>query len=110
VQYRSHEISDVDEFCRRELNQELSIRQPSQAFDYDIARIRATLANGLDHLENHAHHFTFDRDSEAQILQWIAAQAEAYKSITRTDFRHDYKAKNTISISRGSVSSFIFHH
>jgi hypothetical protein len=51
LQYRLHQIYFVNEFSRRELNQELSIRQLSQAFGCDGARIKAALANRLNDLK-----------------------------------------------------------
>jgi hypothetical protein len=73
LQYRSHQIYCVNEFSRRELNQELSTRQLSRAFGCDGARIKAVLANRLDDLKICGRHLAFDGDSEDEILEWIEA-------------------------------------
>jgi hypothetical protein len=92
------------------LNQELITDQLSQAFGYDDARIKAALANGLDDRKTRGHHLAFDDDSTKEILEWIEAQADKCKPITRTDLRHYCEANYSRSISRGWVDSFILRH
>jgi hypothetical protein len=68
-QYRQHQIYFVNEFSRRELNQELSTCQLSRAFGYDGARIKAALVNVLNDLKIRRCHLAFDNDSESEILE-----------------------------------------
>jgi hypothetical protein len=68
------------------------------------------LTNGLDDTKIRGLHLVFDGDSEGEIIEWIQAQAEKYKSITRTDIRHYCKVKYSRSISRGWADSFILRH
>jgi hypothetical protein len=57
------------------------------------------LANGLDDLKIRDRHLAFDGDSESEIFEWIEAQVEKCKPITRTDLRDDCEAKYSRSIS-----------
>jgi hypothetical protein len=57
------------------------------------------LTNRLDDPKICSGHLTFDGDSESEILEWIEAQAEKCKPITRTDLQHYYEAKYSRSIS-----------
>jgi hypothetical protein len=68
------------------------------------------LANKFDDLKIRGRYLTFDGDSENEILEWIEAQAEKCKPITRTDLQHYCEAKYSHSISRGWIESFILCH
>jgi hypothetical protein len=48
LQYRLHQVYFVNEFSRRELNEDLSIRQLLRPFGCDDAQIKTTLVNVLD--------------------------------------------------------------
>jgi hypothetical protein len=48
LQYRLHRVYFVNEFSRRELNEDLSTRQLLRPFGCDDAQIKATLVNVLD--------------------------------------------------------------
>jgi hypothetical protein len=51
-----------------------------------------------------------DGNSEAELLEWIDAQAEKCNPVTRTDLRHYCQVKDSILISRGWIESFILRH
>jgi hypothetical protein len=55
-------------------------------------------------------HPATDEGLEAEILEWIEAQAEKYNPATRTDLHQRYQAKYSVAISRGWVDSFILRH
>jgi hypothetical protein len=108
--YRLHQIYFINEFSRRELSQELSTCQFSQAFDCHGARANAALANRLHDSKIHGRYFAFDGDSENEILKWIEAQAEKCKPITRTGLRHYCEIEYSRSISRRWINSFILRY
>jgi hypothetical protein len=110
LKYRSHQIYFVHDFAQRNSNRVLSVRQLSRAFGYDAGRVKTVLANGLNELKVRDRRFTFDDDSEIEILECIQNQTEKYEPVTRTDLWHYCEAKYSRSISRGWIDSFILRH
>jgi hypothetical protein len=51
------------------------------------------LSNRFDDPKIRGRYFAFDNDSESEILEWIEAEAEKYKPITRTDLQHYCEVK-----------------
>jgi hypothetical protein len=68
------------------------------------------LANGLEEPKVRGRHLAIDEDSEGEILEWIEAQAEKCKSVTRTDIQHYCEAKYSCLVNRGWIDSFILRH
>jgi hypothetical protein len=69
--------------------------------------LREALTHGLEQPKVRESHLAIDDGSEAGILEWIEAQPEKCNPVTRTDLRHYCQTKYPVSISRGSVDSFI---
>jgi hypothetical protein len=65
------------------------------------------LANGLEQPKVRGRHLAVDEDSEGEILEWIEAQIEKCKPVTRTDIWHYCETKCSRLVSRGLVGSFI---
>jgi hypothetical protein len=84
--------------------------QLSRVSECQPTRIKAALDNRLEALKVRGRHMAVDENSEAEILEWINAQAEKCNPITRTDLWHYCEVKYFISISRGLVDLFILHH
>jgi hypothetical protein len=61
--------------------------------------VKAALANGLEPPKVRRRHPTIDEGSEAEILEWIEAQAEKCNPATRTDLRQHCQAKYLVDIS-----------
>jgi hypothetical protein len=69
-----------------------SINQISNAFGRSPFRVKAALANGLEPPKVRGRHSAIDEGSEADILQWIEAQAQKCNPVTQTDLRHHCQA------------------
>jgi hypothetical protein len=113
----SHQTCFVADFARETAGQELSVDQIVRAFERHPARAKAALANGFEEPKSRGRHSAFgirhsafDDDSEGEILTWIKAQAEKYRSVTRIDIGHYYQTKYSRPVTRGWVDSFILRH
>jgi hypothetical protein len=107
LSYRWHQIDFVNEFAQRKNGHALSLRQLPTEFEYDAAKVKASLTNGLDDSQGRGRHSVLDDVSEIEILEWIQRQIEKFNPIRRTDLLHDCQSKYSYSISRGWVNSFI---
>jgi hypothetical protein len=76
LKYRLHQIYFVHDFALRNDDQGLPVHQLSRAFGHDGGRVKAALDNGLNDRKVRDRHFTWDDDSEIEILEWVQTQAE----------------------------------
>jgi hypothetical protein len=61
--------------------------------------VKAALDNKLEEPKVRDRHMAVDEISEAEISEWIDAQAEKCNSVTRIDLRNDRESVYSISIS-----------
>jgi hypothetical protein len=110
LEFRAHQICFVQNFSERNVNHTLSTNQLSKAFGCSPSRLKAALANGLGPPKVRGRHPAIDEGSEAEILEWIEAQAEKCNPATRTNFCQHCQSKCSVTISRGWVDSFILRN
>jgi hypothetical protein len=99
LEFRAYQICFVQNFSEREANHTLSTNQLSKAFGCSLSRVKAALANGLEPPKVRGIHPAIDEGSEAEIREWIEAQAEKYHPATRTDLCQHCQAKYSVAIS-----------
>jgi hypothetical protein len=107
LQFRAHHKCFVQNFSELEAKRTLSVNQFSNAFGCSASCVKRALANGQEAPKVRGRHSAIDDGSEADILQWIEAQAQKYNPVMRTGRRHHYQAQYPVLISRGwSIRSF----
>jgi hypothetical protein len=101
LEFRAHQICFVQNFSEREVNHTLSTNQLSKEFGCSPSRVKVALVNELDPPKVRGRHPAIDEGSEAEILEWIEAQAEKCNPSTRTDLHQHWQEKYSVAMSRG---------